>query len=48
MELTKEVVKREYDASIAALKAHKEGQKVHEIVSAAFKEILDKFPKEKK
>ena len=47
MVLNREVLEREFQASQAALKAHEEGAEIHKIVSAAFKSILDKLPKEK-
>ena len=45
MALSREVIERELDSSKAALKAHEEGVKIHQIVIAAFERALKKCPK---
>ena len=47
MALSKEIIKRELDASKAALKAHKEGIEVHLIDVKAFQEELEKCKQKK-
>lgn len=46
MDLSREILQREIDSSEAALKAHKDGILIHEIVLKSFKEELGKLPKE--
>ena len=45
MELSKDLIKKEIDASKAAVKANKEGAMVNEIVLKAFEEELKKCVK---
>lgn len=47
MALPRKVIERELAASKAALEAHEEGAKIHEIVKAAFEKELKKYPEEK-
>ena len=45
MALSKETLEREIKGSEEALKAHQEGIYIHEIVSKAFKQELEKLKK---
>ena len=40
MVISKDLIKKELDASKAALKAHEEGIEIHKIVTKAFEEAL--------
>ena len=48
MGLSREVIEREIAGSKAAIKSHKEGLAVNQLVLEKFEEELNKYPKKKK